>query len=291
MANGYVLVAVNFTGGTVQTAASIERGTSAIGPWTMLDESVPLLGERAYYYDAAAPVGEPVWYRVVSGAETQTLGPYTDTDTGTVWLKDPLRPWASLELGFCDTATVSGPCGPADPLAVWAGFDSETWTMDAGLFPVLNSEHPADVFARRKHAEGAFRILTRSLEAKTQVYDLFTAGGPLYLQLPAEYGWADAYIQPHDVNMSYISRDQRRPERLWQVPFTIVDAVTGPAQGTACANWCAVDEAYTTFAAMTAAGGDWGTVASGQLLCPTEPPVPDGFGMGGFGSGPFGDPS
>lgn len=268
MADGYILVVVDFTGGTVQTEASIERGTSATGPWTMLDESVPLLAEVAYYYDVAAPIGEAVWYRVVSGAETQILGSFTDTDTGTVWLKDPLRPWASMELGFCDTATVSGPCGPADPVAVWVGFDSETRTADTGLFPVLNAEHPADVFARRKYTEGSFRLLTRSLTAKDQVYDLFTAGGPLYLQLPAEYGWPDAYIQPHDVGMSYISRDQRRPERLWSVPFTVVNAVTGPAQGTACATWCAVDDAFTDFAAQTAAGGTWGDVADGSLVCP-----------------------
>lgn len=270
MASGYLLVHADFSGGTVQETVTIERGLSATGPWTVLD-TVDLLGEQAYYYDVAAPIGDPVWYRLTGdpGAEVQTLGPFTDTDTGTVWLKDPLRPWASVELGFCDMATVSGPCGPADPDKVWAGFLGETWTMDAGLFPVLNSEHPADVYARRKHAEGTLRILTRSLTAKTEIYELFTAGGPLLLQLPDVYGWDDAFIQPHDVDMQYISRDQRRPERLWTVPFTIVDPVTGPAQGTDCANWCAVDDAFTTFADMTAAGGTWGDVASGELVCPT----------------------
>lgn len=292
MADGFISVPVDFTAeaGT-QTEATVSRGASATGPWTELD-TIPLLGEQAFYNDVGAPIGEATWYQAVADdGTTEVYGPFTDVDTGTVWLKDPLRPWASLEFDFCDTASGHHTCDTPDPVLVWGGFGTETWRVDAGLFDVLNAEHPADVYARRKNADGQLVFFTRSIAAKDTVYQLFTAGGPLFLQAPAVYGWTDAYIQPLDVSHDIMFRDQRRPERRWEVPFVIVDAPTGPIQGALCATWCEVDEAFGTFADQTAQMGTWGDVLSGELVCPTEPPVPDGFGAGGFGSGPFGDPT
>lgn len=291
MAEGFILVTIDFTAepGT-QTEATVERGASATGPWTVLD-TVELLGEQAYFYDVTAPIGVATWYRITADDGTEEiLGPLTDPDTGSVWLKDPLRPWASIEFDFCENQSGHHECSTPDPVFVWGGFGEETWRVDAGLFDVLNAEHMADVYARRKHADGVITFFTRSLVAKEEVYQLFTAGGPLFLQAPAVYGWDDAYIQPLDVSHEIMFQDQRRPERRWVVPFVIVDPVTGPVQGAECATWCAVDNAFGTFADQTAQMGTWGDVLSGELVCPSEPPVPDGFGAGGFGSGPFGDP-
>lgn len=291
MADGFILVHVDFLAeaGT-QTSATISRGPSATGPWTVLD-TVDLLGEEAYFYDVTAPIGVAQFYRAVAqDGTTEVYGPFTDVDTGSVWLKDPLRPWASIEFDFCDvTAGHNMLCTTPDPAFVWAGFGSKTWQADTGLFDVLNAEHPADVYARRKRATGSFRFFTRTLAAKQAVYELFTAGGPLFLQMPAVYGWDDAYIQPGDVEHEQPFRDQRRPERQWEVPFVIVDPVDGPVQGANCANWCDVEAAFATFADLTAAGGTYGDLASGETVCPAEPPVVEGFGMGGFGAGPFGD--
>ena len=271
MPEAHVELVIDLTGGGVDTFATVERGLSATGPWVMLDENVPLLGEMAVYIDSTGPLDTPVWYRIVGDVDgEEIMGPFTADSLGMVWLKDPLRPWATVAFDFCDTSStghIEG-CTTPDPEYIWGGFGSEDWEPDAGLFPILNAERPADVWGRRKHLNGSMTFFTRSLAAKSAIYTLFTAGGPLFLQLPAVYGWTDAYIQPGTVTPSYIRDDQRVPDRKWDVPFVTVDAVTGPAQGTLCANWCAVQDAFATFADMTAAGGTWLDVATGDLVCP-----------------------
>lgn len=292
--SGYVIIPVTFAGGTFDTAYEMSRSTvSDSGPWTVIGEHVPLLNERDVYTDTTAPIGVPVWYRVVSdqSGSSGVSEAYELPALGQVWLKDPLRPWADLPMDFCDVPTsghVPG-CSSPDPEFVWVGLGQGLWDSDAGLFPVLNAEYPADVWARRKFENNSMRFFTKTLAAIDRVYDLFTAGGPLLLQLPDEYGWHDHYIQPGPVSRDYISRDQRRPERVWDVPFTVVDRPRGPAQGTACANWCAVEAAFPTYAAFTSMPGTFEDLLAGAVLCPPTPPEEDGFGIGPFGSGPFGD--
>jgi hypothetical protein len=80
------------------------------------------------------------------------------------------------------------------------------------------------------------------------------------------YGYKDRYFQPGDLSEAYISEDQRRPLRLWSSPLTAVDQPVGLPQGTDTANWCAVEDQYPTFAALTATGLTWGQVAQGQAV-------------------------
>lgn len=293
MADGIVYLTVDFTaaGGT-QTSATIERGTSATGPWTLLD-TVTLLGEMGSYYDTSAPLDVNLWYRWTGdpGAAVIVQGPYIEVSDGTVLIKDPLRPWANLVLEFCSSPmqALDTICGPTAPDLVWVGFGEEVRKADANLFNVYNAEVPADIYGRRKRLDGELTILSKTLAASDTVHALFTAGGPLQLQLPAVYGWPDAFIQPLDLTREYLSRDQRRPYRRWSAPFTIVDRPTGPAQGTECANWCKIAEVYPTFADLTATGFTWAQVASGQAGCPGGIPGEDGFGIGPFGDGPYGD--
>lgn len=269
MPEAHVELFIDFSGLGVDTTAEIYRGLSATGPWVLID-TVPLLDEQAVYIDSTAPLDTPVWYRIVGDTATEDIqGPFTVDSLDMIWIKDPLRPWASQAFALCEGPV--GPCGPVDPVYLWLGFGAEDWNPDVGLFPILNSEHPADVYARRKHADGGIRFVTRSLPAAESIYDLFTAGGPLFVQAPPVYGWTDAYVQPLVVNKDYLNPDQRVPDRIWNVPWVIVDPVIGPTQGTLCANWCAVAEAFATFADMTAAGGTWQDVADGTLVCPPGP--------------------
>lgn len=267
----YNTVNVDFTAeaGT-QTSATINRGTSATGPFTFL-RSVDLLGEQAVVIDNTAPLDTPVWYQAVAqDGTTEVYGPFTIVSGGNVFLRDPLRPWADLELTFC--ATQQGlrkeMCAPFGPELVWTGFGTEVRRVDAGLFDRLDAETPADVYARRKRLDGSMSFMSKTLVAAEAVHTLFTAGGPLFLQLPTVYGWADAYIQPRDLNKDYLFPDQRMPHRLWNADFVVVDATTGPTQGVECATWCDVEEAFATFALMTAAGGTWAQIASGETVCP-----------------------
>ncbi|MFD4814738.1 hypothetical protein, partial [Streptomyces sp. NPDC058418] len=173
-----------------------------------------------------------------------------------------------------------------NPERVWVGFGDRTRDDEAGLFPVTGSETPAAVWSRRKDHTGTINFMTRTLAAKDEVYDLFTAGGPLMLQLPPAYGQKDIYIQPGAVRESYLYNDQRKPHRLWTVPYTVVDAPVGPKQGSVCANWCAVASAFPTFADLTAAGGTYQDLAAGTLVCGDDT---DGYGDGLYGDGNYGD--
>lgn len=158
-----------------------------------------------------------------------------------------------------------------DDLA-WVGYRDKVRAMDAGLFPVLDRERPADVYARRKDIVTSCLFLSRSLTAIDRVYELYTAGGPLLFQTPDvygmsnQYGLKDRYFQPGDLTESYISQDQRKPVRLWSAPLTAVDLPVGLPQGTDDANWCAIRDKYPTYADLTATGLTWGAIAAGGAV-------------------------
>lgn len=292
MSDGIVYLTADFTAAAgTQTTATVERATSATGPWTLIG-NVTLVSEVGTFYDTTAPLDTNVWYRWTGDPDGPTIvqGPYVEVSTGTVLLKDPLRPWANLELSFCATPqlALAEICGPTAPDLIWVGFGEKVYRADANLFDVYGSRVPADIFGVRKRLDGELRILSKTLTAKDAVETLFAYGGPIQIQTPAVYGLPDIIVQPGDLTEDYLAgvRDQRRPYRLWTAPFTIVDAPLGPVQGTAESNWCAVAEAFPTYADLTASGYTWGQVASGEA---TGGPSVDGFGEGGFGDGPFGD--
>ena len=285
--DGIVYLTADFTAtpGT-QTSATVDRGLSAAGPWSPLGP-VDLLGQVGVFYDTTAPLDTLVWYRWTTDlGDVLIQGPYIELGNSAVLLKDPLRPWANLSLTFCASPqqAFDAACAPGGPDLVWVGLGDKVRRADANLFDVYGAEMPADIYGRRKRLDGELRILSRSLDAATAVETLFTAGGPLQLQLPPLYGWPDAILQPGDLTESYLSPDQRRPYRLWSAPFTLVSLPLGPKQGTTDANWCAVRDTYATFADLTATGLTWAAVASGTAVAPD-----DGFGLGPFGDGPFGD--
>lgn len=297
MAFGLLTISFDFTGAHpgVQTTATIERGSSSTGPWTHI-ATVDLLAEQGIYTDTTAPLNEEIWYQV-SGFPTTfpaiiLLGPFVNLAEGLVLLKDPLRPWANIELAFCATSqqALDAICAVSGPELIWVGLGPKTYRSDANLFDVYGSRVPADIFGVRKRLDSEMRLLSKTLDAKDAVEALFAGGGPLQLQLPPEYGLPDMVVQPGDLVEDYLSgtRDQRRPQRIWSAPFTTVDTpFGGNAQGTECANWCVVEETFTTFLALFNSGYSWGNVAAGTAVCPEG--EQDGFGFGPFGDGPFGD--
>lgn len=269
MADGIVYLTVDFTAATgTQTTATIERGPSATGPFVLLD-TIDLLDQRGSYYDTSAPFDTPLFYRW-SGFPAGTgsvivQGPFTEVSNGTVWLKDPLRPWANLEFFFCGDAQpmLNELCTPVGPDLVWVGWGEETRRVDAALSSIYQAERPADVWGRRKNREFEIRLLSKTLAAKDAVHALFTAGGPLQIQAQVLYGMEDMFVQPLDLISERIHPDQRKPYRVWTVNCVIVDRPIGPAQGTVCANWCAVTAAYPTYADLTATGFTWAQIAAG----------------------------
>lgn len=250
-----------------QLTADLYRGLSATGPWEFL-RSFDLLGQEAYAVDNTAPLDVPVWFRSVADDDTEFIaGPDTIvTAGGAGWMRDPGRPWADIELTTCDAPDPL--CEPADVLS-WVGLGTLGRPTDATLTEILNDERPADVFGRRKNLTSEINFFSRTLAMKTKVYELFTEGGPLFLQLPPEYGWDDDFVQTQgDLTEDYIVRDQRRPWRRWAAAIRTVYRPSGPIQGAICSNWCDVNSAFPTYADMTAAGGTWGDVAEGTVQCP-----------------------
>lgn len=180
---------------------------------------------------------------------------------------------------------------PSSVDIAWVGFRDKVRAADAGLFPVLDAERPADVFARRKDITTAITFLSRSLGALQGIYELFTAGGPLLVQVPLEYGMAapygqrDRYYQPEDLTEAYLSVDQRKTYRMWSAPVTAVEAPIGEPQGTDTANWCALEETYPTMGAYASSGYTWAQAASGAAVTIDLPGL---YGSGPYGSGPYG---
>jgi hypothetical protein len=228
-----------------------------------------MLGEQFYVYDYEAPLDVPVTYESTSDlGVVYSAGPVTIVSDGYVWFKDPGRPWANFRLDFCSQVGV--PCPDImDPISV-IRFGDATRAADATLPGVLNAERPADIYARRKDVVTSIQFASKTLEAITTIYELFTAGGPLLIQAPAAYGWPDRYYQPEGLEEEYVGLDQRKPWRLWNVPLIVVDApsyVPG-SQGTLCANWCLVEDTFPTFADMTATTATWGDLLDGGTpLC------------------------
>lgn len=180
---------------------------------------------------------------------------------------------------------------PSSVDIAWVGFRDKVRAADAGLFPVLDAERPADVFARRKDITTAINFLSRSLGALQGIYELFTAGGPILVQVPQEYGMAapygqrDRYYQPEDLTEAYLSVDQRKTYRMWSAPVTAVEAPIGEPQGTDTANWCALEETYPTMGAYASSGYTWAQAASGAAVTIDLPGL---YGSGPYGSGPYG---
>lgn len=283
------VVTIDFTASVgTQTTADVYRSNVSATEGFIFLQTVPLLGERAVFFDTGAPFGVDTFYRVIGhpGEILLVSGPQQAPQRPGVAVQDPLRPWTAQDMDFCSGPMAHENCATPDPDIVWVGMGDYTRLSDATLLPISGSEVPADIYARRKDHVGSFRFLTRTLAAKDLVYEMFTAGGPILLQLPPVYGQKDIFVQPGALEELWRSDDQRRPFRMWEVPYEVVAAPVGPKQGTACANWCAVQDAFPTFADLTAVGGTWQDVAVGTTVCPGGA---QGFGAGFFGGGPFGD--
>lgn len=263
-ANAIILLTMDYTGeaGT-QTVAIVERSIDG-GPFEPFI-GYGLLCEQGYYYDTTMPLDVPITYRSTSNDGFVSTCTTAVDSGGYAWMKDPGRPFANIRLDLCMTPTPPATvCDPPEDDVALIRLGSESRAADSNLFPVLGNERPVDVFARRKDVVTQLQFATRTCEAIDRVYDLYTAGGPLLFQIPAVYCWPDRFMQPGDLQMDYISTDQRKPWRLWTVPLTAVDRPPiNNIQGVVNQTWCCVAENYATYADFTASGLTWADVMTG----------------------------
>lgn len=260
-----LLVTMDYTGeaGT-QTSVLIERSIDG-GPFTQFI-NYGLLCQQGYYFDTTMPLDVPITYRGTSNDGFVSTCTSAVDSGGFVWFKDPGRPWANIRLDLCLTPTppATPDCAPPEEPIALIQFGSENRAGDFGLFPLLADEYPADVFSRRKAPTTSITFASRTCDAIDAIYQLFTAGGPILIQAPSIYCWPDRFVQPGDLQMDYISRDQRKPWRLWSVPLAVVDSpAIDNIQGVAGQTWCDVNDTFATYADLTASGLTWGDVVQG----------------------------
>jgi hypothetical protein len=278
---------------TGSLTAVVERSDDGGLTWTAVRGSpvtlvgpAPGAGNRVgYLYDYEAPLNTAIRYRSTDNLGTvTTAGPVTITVAdGVSWMKDPARPWANLMIPECVRNAFDVVCVPPPEPAlflVYGGLGDRVRAADATLFPILNRQRPADVYAYRKDHATSWQVASVTLDAMNSITEFYAFGGPIFLQLDPIFGWDDQYYQPGDTTEQRISADLRQPLRLWPVPLTVVDAPPGAAQGTVQNNWCLIKDTYPTWADFTATGLTWGQVQDGLAA-----PVP----MGGYGFGPYGD--
>lgn len=278
------------------TAALVERTFDGGVTWAAVRGLDPVAvvgddpagGGEAFAYDTEAPLDTDVTYRatpvVHEGDPVPDIPEVTvhlDSD-GMVWIKDPARPWADVRADW--RTGIRGCMQDTEPAVTMTEFGAETFGVDASLSRVLNYPRPSDVFGVRGDAVTSAQWLSRTLPASVAMTTLFAWGGPILVQLPPVYGWDDRYYQPGDVAAARISRDGRRPQRLWDAPLTVVDAPVGPAQGVAGATWCDLSAQFATYGDIAASGLTWGDVVSGDA----GPAPVGGYGYGGYGEGPYG---
>lgn len=260
------LITMDYTGevGT-QLLVTLERSVGG-EPFEFLTD-YGLLCEQGYYYDTTMPLDVPVTYRGTTDDGLISTCMSTVDSGGFVWFKDPGRPWANFRLDLCMVPTPpANECAPPEEPIALIQFGSETRAADATLSPLLADEFPDDVFSRRKAPTTSIQFASRTCEAVDTIYTLFTAGGPILIQAPAVYCWPDRFVQPGDLQMDYISRDQRKPWRLWSVPLAVVDRpAIASIQGVFGQTWCDVADTYPTFADLTASGKTWADLVTGNF--------------------------
>lgn len=262
-----ILLELDYTGEALtQTSVFIERSIDGGVTYSPLID-YGLLCEQGFFYDTTMPLDTLVTYRATTNDNLVSTCSDTVDSGGLVWFKDPGRPWANISLDLCGTPTPPATeCAPPDSPIALIQLGSETRAADVGLFPILADEYPDDVYSRRKQVTTSITFASRTCEAIDAIYNLFTAGGPLLIQCPAVYCWPDRFVQPGDLQMDYISPDQRRPWRLWSVPLTVVRAPATPnVQGVLGQTWCDVADTFATFADLTASGLTWEDIETGNF--------------------------
>lgn len=257
-----ILLTMDYTGEVgVQTSVFVERSVNGAPFESFINYG--LLCQQGYFYDTTMPLDVPVTYRATTNDNLVSTCTSTIDSGGFVWLKDPGRPWANIRMDLCTTPTppASPDCAPPEEAIALVQFGTEVRAADANLFPYLGAETPGDVYSRRKAPTTSITFASRTCEAVDAIYTLFTAGGPLLIQAPAVYCWPDRFVQPGDLQMEYISRDQRKPWRLWSAPLAVVSAPSiVNNQGVVGQTWCAVADTYPTYTALTASGLTWGDI-------------------------------
>lgn len=225
---------------------------------------------KAVFYDFEAPLDQPITYvtdSIQNVATASTIATLPSV-TGVGWLIDPLRPYLNLAL------SLDGSMNKAECTAVrgvyFAGLAGRKRAADSQVFEVPGALRPVAAYGPRKDYTSQVRLATRQLADRDAVDAILATGTPLLLQLTAEYGENDQYMQLGDVQTDRLGPDMRKPYRVFQVPYAVVDSPEGESQGAVGTRWRDLCQTYSTWGAMKADRVTWqelarpGTVSVGD---------------------------
>lgn len=227
----------------------------AFGTWTLKRTS----GGRAVFYDTELPLDTNVWYRMDSSqaisAAFADAGPVSVASSGTIWLKDPVRPAHDVQ------ASVVGrdfdpTCVPTSGVII-VGFDASQYAGAGGRFEVEDSTYPTVVSRPRKSFTSTMSLVTKLITDRDRVRTLLGSGGVLLVQTPAAWGYGDMYIDIGDTTETRLARDHRKPWRAWQLPFAVTQRPAGLQFGVDAARWMDLCDVYATWGAIETAGKTW----------------------------------
>lgn len=237
---------VTATGTPTVTSVTLSR-TDADGTTRLVRTSdggpLVLSAGAGTIYDYEIPYGEAVTYSLPEGS-----APTADTqlDTGAVWLVHLGLPSKSVSVRFRR-----------------GSFQSETWSIDQGIFPILGREEPIVITGSTRVAAASSLTLAIDQAADlAALKNLLRDGSPLLLNADTAlgYGIDTAYIAVSNVTVSRSVSILYNGNRDVELPYQVI---ARPAGGTrALYTWADVAVDYTTWSSIPA-GKTWAQLAAG----------------------------
>lgn len=267
---GLVALRVDTSGDLVPTVTLARRvvGDMATDPVVLAAGYLSVSGEldlvngSAVVFDTTVPLDTPVEYLVaVSGGVPAVATAPVTVASGSVWrLGDPLRPYLDI------TATLA--TGVAECSTARA-----TLTMGLSGDSLDGQGELVQVPGRRDSLVGTepismptfeLRLATRTATDRTAVESLLEPGGVLLLRMPSAYAMPPRYVAVSRASVDRLVSDQRRPWRRFTISLQQVGNPAGGAYGWLGVRWADLCTGpYATYAALTAAGVSWASIADG----------------------------
>jgi hypothetical protein len=203
------------------TVDKIVRVDTTTGKQTIVRGSMgaPVMRGKFIVVDSEAPLNDEFHYVVYlsTGAVHRTAG-----------CQVPSNRWPGV-MDHCVPVLFS------DPLVVrdmqWASLlsiDPLSYPARSSLKDVLNRHAPVALSGVRSTARTTFTVLTRTLDERRRLLDLFMPGRILLYRNPnpgyPENNW---YIAVGEVTESRVHPDHARPERKWSIEVAVVDRPLG----------------------------------------------------------------
>jgi hypothetical protein len=138
---------------------------------------------------------------------------------------------------------------------------ARTRTVNRGVFEPMGRANPVIVTdGRRKGATSKLQLWTDTDAGRRAMDTLLDDASVLFLNLPASKTWGmdSSYIAVGDFTETRLTRLLAHQDRVWDLPFNVVDRPVGGQQATYV--WADVLAKYPTWQALIDANATWAAV-------------------------------